>query len=296
MLRGCHGLLLLSHKCQHRLADEAIARYTSRLLRFFVDRLADVLSDHGISPYLLHCVGAILTSGPPNPGWRLGFHMLSTASELNYNPSTLSIAMLVFKINPAKVEGAMKQDAVRLAFSRFRGLVGQGRDPDALTLEGLMQARRGENDAAMRSFTRAIKASKMSNAVQTPTLVPSVDGDDMNRNSVVRPSRWTWEASCYIEMGKIFVKRGKRAEGEAAFRVAAEELDMAEAHYEFGQLQPRDSAERLRHLTSAAGSGHKDACRALAELELETAQRTGLTKEEADEHRRRASEWSAIGA
>ncbi len=223
--------------------------------------------------------------------------MLATACDLDYSPSTLSLVMLLLKTNPERLSKTLEQKMFQDAQIRFRRLVGQGSDPDALTLNGLLLATRGEDTSALQSFSKAIKAYEKSGAALAPAsevaglkeVTDDPVGED-EKDLSRRPFRWNWEASCYTGIGKILFRQGKLEEAQEAFRVAAEELDTAEGYFELAKLQPHDSLAREKYLTTAAISGNRYACLSLAELELEKAKES----EEAKSHRRRAGEWLSL--
>ncbi|KAH8878561.1 hypothetical protein GQ53DRAFT_673926 [Thozetella sp. PMI_491] len=253
------------------------------------------------SNYTLHCIGTMLLSAPPGPAWRLGLHVLATASDLEYSPSTLSLVMLLLKTSPERLNKTIEQQMFRNAQMRFRRLVVQAEDPDAFTLNGLILANQGNDVSALQYLRKAVKSYEKNGAgsfSSAETLEPESTAENPAQEDAKglakRAFRWNWEASCYTEMGRILARQGDPKAAEEAFRVAADELDTADAYFELAKLQPAGSSERERYLVTASASGNKTACRDLAASELDRARVAGLTSKQAEDHRRAAREWLSI--
>ncbi len=260
------------------------------------------LADHGISPYILHSIGSMLISGPPGPSWRLGLHVLGTASDLSYSASSLTLMRLLSRASPEQASRLLSQKAFRDAELRFKKLVSEGHDPDALTLQGILLAAKGDENSALRAFAKAVSAYEKNASSKTTAAVEHNVGVLSSESSrpagekrlAGRPFRWTWEASCYVGSGRILLKQGKLEEAREAFTVAAEELDTPEGYLELGKMLPKDDPRREVYLTTAAISGNKEACLSLGELSLQKAEELGTEDKTAKEHGKRATEWFAI--
>ena len=306
MPHGCETLLCTCRPGRLNLEGKTGSGYVGLL---FVNlcraHVLTVLADHGISPYLLHSIGSMLISGPPGPSWRLGLHVLGTASDLSYSASSLTLMRLLSRASPEQASRLLSQNAFRDAELRFKKLVSEGTDPDALTLQGILLAAKGDENSALRAFAKAVLAYEKKASSKTTAAVEhsvgALSGESARpaeeRRLAGRPFRWTWEASCYVGSGRILLKQGKLEEAREAFTVAAEELDTPEGYLELGKMLPKDDLAREVYLTTAAISGNKEASLSLGELSLQKAEELGTedkTAKAAKEHGKRAAEWFAI--
>jgi hypothetical protein len=258
-------------------------------------------------------------SGAPGPSWQLGLHMLGTASDLDYAPSTLTLIRLLSRSKSGSDVQSSKlfRDAER----RFSALVKTGKDPDALTLQGLLTLRRKEavggdhnkraDAAALSCFDRAIEAAAKSGNTYAPLPDPNTTPQgDIRKDAASAPPggemqhtkrepKWPWEAVCHLGRGRVLsTKQDGHEAAEAAFKIAALELDMPEAYLELGKMILRTAGrekEGNEYLLKAAVSGNQEACLILAEAELQRSNEEGLSKTQQKHHQRLAAEWSDVG-
>jgi hypothetical protein len=217
--------------------------------------------DHGVDLYTLHYAAILLLAGPMGPFWHLGAHMLRTASDLDYNPSTLSLLRLVLRTTSVGPESSKYRTALHGPLTKFRLLVQEGQNPDVLTLDGALRIRRGDIRGALDSFDRAIKAAA---AQGGNAFAPAPTQEELKHGSTgppppVRKPAWAMESMCHLERGRLLLQQGNRAAAEAAFRVAALELDMAAGYLELGKMLPIGSPERESCLLKAILTGKTDA-------------------------------------
>lgn len=247
--------------------------------------------------------------------------MLRSASELDYTPSTITLVRIFRTIPAEKFEQAAKSKLYKAANARFKAIVREGADPDALTMQGLTYANAGGKKKALDMFRRATKAweepgqrKESSDAVdlgakepKAPAAVrsPGIDGlhdsSEAGRaaeadNYVLpepREPRWAWEVSCVMGQADILHSQGDAREAERLYRVAAVELDNPRAFLQLAKLMdgPRDSPERRTYLLKAAVSGELDACREMGKLETMAAAQEGLSDKERAEHNMIGKEW-----
>lgn len=201
--------------------------------------------------------------------------MLGTASDLGSESSTLLLIRLLSQSSSS--DRLSKTPLFVAALSRFRSILRKKQDPDVLTLQGLVLANEGDDGKALEFFSQAMQAGSPN---------PS-SGKQQN----VRSPRWGWEASCHIARARILLQQGRREEAVAALRVAALELDHAQAYLKLATLLTEDSPERDQYLQKAAVSGIPEACQLLGESEVRMAEQPDQAKEEVREHRLWASEW-----
>ncbi|KAJ4420610.1 hypothetical protein N0V82_004278 [Gnomoniopsis sp. IMI 355080] len=279
--------------------------------------------EHNLSPFMLHWIGILLLAGNTPARWRLGTHMLRSASELGYVPSTLSLVRTFRSMPPHMFDRAANSLMYREANARFQKVVQAGTDPDALTLQGLIHARsvdEGKDVKALAAFnqatlawqkrqhekgnldeeTEAVAPGKgIQAAVATSKSVSNSEAVDApaGREFVLPPPRkprWDWEVSCVLEQAYILERtQGTTAEALRLFRVAALELDNPFGFLMLAKLMdgPRNSPERRTYLLKAAISGVPEACREIGELEALDAARQDLSQNERAEHHKLSKEW-----
>ncbi|CAN8097026.1 unnamed protein product [Discula destructiva] len=275
--------------------------------------------EHKLSPYLLHWTGLALISANTEARWRLGTHMLRSASELGYMPSTLTLVRIFRSMPPHVFERASSTIMYRDANARFEKGLADGTDPNAFTLQGIIYAKTGDDAKAMAMFIQATKAwqkagrgekapngriKNKSNGEDTQKPAATADGDTIdgpsdaasNREFALPPPReprWEWEISSVLEQAKIFAKDPRTAaKAEKMFRVAALELDNPHGFLMLAKLMggPRDTPERRTYMLKAAISGEAEACREMGMLEKLAAAKTTNAKERA-EHATLSKEW-----
>lgn len=205
--------------------------------------------------------------------------MLGTASDLGSESSTLLLIRLLSQSSSS--DRLSKTPILVAALSRFRHILRKKQDPDALTLQGLILANEGDDGKALEFFSQAME-------VGSPN--PSSGGQQQD----IRPPWWGWEASCHLTRARILLQQGRREEAIAAFRVAAVELDHAQAYFKLATLLAEDSPERGQYLQKAAVSGIPEACQLLGESEVRMAEQPDQPKEKVREHCLWASEWFSL--
>ncbi|KAK7740581.1 hypothetical protein SLS53_005426 [Cytospora paraplurivora] len=230
---------------------------------------------HGLPPYLLHWLGIVLMSSNQAARWRLGTHMLRSASELGHDPSTLTLVRVLTSMSGDAAAKASRSRIFAEADRRFRQLVQGGADPDALTLQGIILARSGGEDRARRaleSFERAERAweartaaaaavsttsssSSSSLSSSSSSSSPQDSGSGAEKNDANSPEdegvlfdpeqirlppprepRWEWETSCFLGRAGILERQGRPDEAAALYRVAALELDNPTGFWKLAQL------------------------------------------------------------
>lgn len=249
--------------------------------------------DHGIDLYTLHYTATLLLAGPVGPFWHLGAHMLRTASDLNYDPSTLSLLRLVLRTTSAGPEGIKYKTALHGPLTKFRLLVPEARNPDVLTIYGALRIRRGDVRGALQIFNRAIEAAA---AQGGRVFAPAPTQEELKHGSTappppVRKPAWALESMCHLERGRLLLQLGNRAAAEAAFRVAAVELDMAAGYLELGKMLPVGSSERESCLLRAILTGKTDA---IPLLSVFSKDKSSDPARDPEEDQRWANEWRLL--
>ncbi|KHN99442.1 Tetratricopeptide-like helical [Metarhizium album ARSEF 1941] len=182
----------------------------------------------------------------------------STASEMGYRPSTLSLARQLVR---SGAYGRVPQ--LRRVEARFKGLVSGGRDADALTAEGELLLARGRLDAAAAALTRALR----------------LGGD------------FEWRPHCRLCLARTYLRMQRSDEARRLLEVLSEE-GVVEADAELGEmLKGSDVHEARQRMFTAACNGRREMFTRLAELELQTL-RGGTDGDE--DARLWAVEWSRL--
>lgn len=252
---------------------------------------------------------------------------MRSASELGYTASTLTLVR-VFRSMPAAAfeERASRSKLFVAADARFRDILKEGTDPDALTLQGIIYAKYGDAKRALAMFRRALQAweatnqgtgsaddrevSKSGSARNAPAVLAAVSSQDMNGSEdssggavaaedeecilpPPREPRWEWEVSCMLGQADALRDQGETKQAKQLYRMAALELDNARAFLQLARLMggPRDSPTRRAYLLKAAISGELEACREMGELEKLVAAKHGLSERERTEHNLLSKEW-----
>ncbi|RDA84517.1 hypothetical protein CP532_1491 [Ophiocordyceps camponoti-leonardi (nom. inval.)] len=203
------------------------------------EKTGSVLSvrDSSLPPEVMHEIGCILCY--LSKYTKLSKAMWLTASHAGYVPSTISLAMHIIK---AECFGQL--ECFRKVEAHFKQLVEEGKNLDALTVEGLRLFRRSDYYDAMQILIRAIKISG-------------------GRNFELRNT-------CELHLAKIALKSGKN---EVALSVLGtlSKSGLAEAHAELGRLlRPTDPVKARQHLYEGA-PGRTELYRDLSEMALEDA-------------------------
>lgn len=235
--------------------------------------------------------------------------MLRSASELGYTPSTLTLVRTFRSMPPAMFEEKGRHTKMyRAADARFRALVEEGTDPDALTLWGTMEVKNDSNPMrALVVFRQATNAWKKANPALAATTEQKTaaqrDATDASSEPYItlpppREPRWEWEVTSVLGQADILKKLGRDQEAVDLYRVAALELDNAHAFLELAMLMggsPR-SPERRTYLLKAAISGLPEACRAMGQVEALDAQDESLSQKQRAQHKLLSQEWFRLGS
>lgn len=183
----------------------------------------------------------------------------STASEMGYRPSTLSLARQLVR---SGAYGRVPQ--LRRVEARFKGLVSSGKDADALTAEGELLLEQGRLDAAAAVLTKALKLSP----------------------------RFEWRPYCRLCLGRAYLKMGKVDDARGLFEKLAQE-GLVEADMELAEmLRGSDADEARQRMYTAACNGRRDMFTRLSEMELELEAVGG--EKDGEERRLWAMEWSKL--
>lgn len=187
--------------------------------------------------------------------------MWSSASEMSYRPSTLSLARQLIR---SGAYGRIPQ--LRKVEARFKQLVSVGKDADALTAEGELLYELGKYELAAAALKRAMRTQ----------------------------STFEWKPYCELCLGKSYLKLGQRVTARAIFE-SLSESGLVEADVELSQiLRKSDEHVAEQHMYTAACNGRRDMFTRLSELELEPAGSDSKKGRTADESRRWAMEWSKL--
>jgi Tfp pilus assembly protein PilF len=207
-------------------------------------------------------------------------HMLTAASSLGYTPSTLSLIRILTQAGNVKL--TERREMFRDTVARFKQLLQTGKNPDALTLQGLLLLREGNDTYALKYFDQAIEAAR------------SKDSADQQLSPAVRKPRWSYEGSCHQQRGLVLMKQGQREAATAAFKTVALELNLAEGYLELAKLLPQNAPERETYLIKAAQAGKFEACERLALDAIDKAVEPGLSQADRKYAAKMAYEWALI--
>ncbi|KAJ0109291.1 hypothetical protein J7T55_009623 [Diaporthe amygdali] len=293
---------------------DAAQRYVSAATQHESSWRPRLEKDFDLPVSLLHWIGILLISDSSAVRWRLGTHMLRSASELGYDPSTLSLVR-IFSSVPLGMQKKVASSKIYIdANARFQKILRQGTDPDALTLQGIILAKSGvksQEKQALDLFRRAEKAWELKakssaqgdHGAQAGATSHTSDTQSFNIKKGAIPDyvslpeprtpRWDWEVSWALEQGKILQRQDRHKEARALFRVAALELDNPQGFWQLACLMdvPQDSPERRTYLLKAAISGVQEACRELGLLEKMAAEKTGLGEKDRTDREMMSREW-----
>jgi tetratricopeptide (TPR) repeat protein len=258
-----------------------------------------IQADHDIEPYKLHWTATVMLNSPPNPMWKLALHMLQTASDLDYAPSTITVLRVTLMMTKEGPEAVKYRSQFRSALNKLSHLVRAGKNPDALTLQGLLRVRGGNALKALKEFDAAIDAGRRAGDAYAPVPTkqrntPGSSGGE-DTTSKQRERQWMYEADCYVARGRILLQMGNREAALESFSVAAFELDSPDGYLELGKNLPPGSPPRDECLLKAAISGRPEACPLLSASETAKSQEAGSDKALVEEHLRWAAEWALLG-
>lgn len=229
--------------------------------------------------------------------------MLGTASDLSYDAATLLLVRIMKQsASPASLS---RTPIFPPAMARFRRIAEKKRDPDALTMQGVIFENQGNDAKALECFRQALQAAPPKqdpkppadparSGIQDPPS-PDSDGPHIDSHPGARPFRWTWEASCHLGMAKVLLRQNRSEEAIAALKIAAFELDNAQGYLQLAKTMPEDTPERNEYLRLAAVYGLVEASRLLGESEVRMAERPDQSKEEWLQHCLWGKEWLSLG-
>lgn len=213
--------------------------------------------EDGVPAHVLHELGCILRLAS-NKSQLFAGALWTAASNMGYRPSTVSLAR---ELIGSGVWGKATQ--YRNVETRFKQIVQEGRDRNALAAEGERLYRLGMYDAAVEVLQRALGP-----------------GDP----------EFEWRQNCQLCLGRSYLKLGRTAEAETLL----EEVGSGDAAVELAQLlRASDPDKTEQHLYTAGLHGRLEAFRQLSEIEFEREARE--TDPEAKKgHNRWAMEWSRL--
>ncbi|KAK0722515.1 hypothetical protein B0T26DRAFT_641055 [Lasiosphaeria miniovina] len=246
---------LTGHKCY----NTTIA-YCSLATRRGSTWKGKLKAEHGIDNYTLHYTAILQLFGSSRQK-RLGFHMLETASDLGYGPSTMVIYRMLLQTKD--LNNGPQAKLFKVIEPRFRQLLqgSGGRDLNALTLQGMMLRRIGDDDKALQFFDQALVYGEAEASLNSSPETAATSAGQK------RLPRWDLEASCHLGRGRILLKENILKPAEAAFRVAAFELDNEMACLELAKMLPVNSPERMECILKVGQTGDPRTCFLLAQTE-----------------------------
>lgn len=239
---------------------------------------------------------------------------MRSASHLGYMPSTLTLLRVFTSMSDQMLEKASSSAIYQQALALFHAnLQSQNPDPNAFTLQGILEAKKGTAKAdanAMQMFSQAAKAWQKANSQntsssqetaplpdETSSKVPNAAADQGYTLPMPREPRWEWEVSNVLGQAKILLKYPTMArQALKKLRVLALELDNPFGFLMLAKLMdgPRDTPERRTYWIKAAISGEEEACLELGQLEKSAAANATDPKEKAD-HTLLSDEWFRLG-
>ncbi|KAM0274012.1 hypothetical protein ACHAPA_000960 [Fusarium lateritium] len=217
------------------------------------------LAANGIPAEIAHEMACLLRIGASTKGqyWLMTLLWMS-ASEADYNPSTVSLARELM------LRGAWGQSESMKEFEkRFMKLVAEGKDCNALTAYGERLFKTGKYSAAAEMLKQAV----------------SVDDGIFG-----------WKRTCLTCLAKSYAMLGKVSEARETLKT----LNDPDADAEIDQLLNASDAEQAQQqMYSAALMGRTDMYRQLAEVEFER-ETNETDKESKKNHHLWGMEWSRL--
>lgn len=196
-------------------------------------------SEH-LSPYLLHYIAVMISTGPQGPAFQLALHIMQTlVLTLSYKPSV--VTMVRMALNLKKLGQPMFADAE----VAFRQLARKRDDPDVCTLQGLILSAKAkpEQDKLVLEWLQTAE---------------ELGGKEKGA--------WEWQSGSMLLMGKIHLRLGNKKKAREILKYCAEELDVRDACYEYGMLLEEGSEEREKWVLKAAVSGSQLAAAEMARM------------------------------
>ncbi|KAJ4268557.1 hypothetical protein NW762_002621 [Fusarium torreyae] len=220
---------------------------------------AKLSGENDIPLEILHEVAALLWLARPTAATHaFSTAMWASASEAGYHISTVSLGRcLMMSGGWGKLQGLKRVE------DRFRQIVSEGKDQNALTAEGESFYKAGRYEAAVRILKRAL----------------SLNDFDFD-----------WRDDCQMCLGQSYLKLGRTAEARQVFE-ALGGARIPDADAELARMLRKTNPDAARQrMYSAAIGGRRDMFSQLAELELE--QEAQVTDSESKkDHQRWAMEW-----
>lgn len=225
---------------------------------------------HSLSYEMLHYLAAMIVGGSPGPAFHIALHIYQTLVSLDYAPTVLTMTRMAVN------RGMLGQPQFKEAAERFSALARRRDDPNACTLQGLVLAGKltPETDRQALEWFRA---------------AASLGGEE--------PGSWQWQATCALEMGKVYKRLGEPQRAREIWKYCAETLDTAEGFWLYSTMLDDADPEKYKCVRKAAISGVKDAAREIARLEGTRATEQGDEKSGAWEKKKASvlqREWEAI--
>lgn len=221
-----------------------------------------ILPENGVGASTMHEIACILRHFQNvESAQAFSMAMWKSASDMGHRPSTLSLARFLIR---SKAWG--KLEPLRRVETRFKQLVAEGKDPNALTVEGEFLYEHGKHDAAVKTLQQALR-------------LPS--------------SNFEWKHNCQLCLGKALVKLDRPTEAQRAFEDAVESGSIA-ANGELGQLlRLSDLGRAQQYLYLAAIDGRPEMFRQLSEVSVEK-QSAADNDKSRKQHELWAMEWSRL--
>lgn len=187
--------------------------------------------EHQINPSLLYDIAYFLFATMRAPSadqdleWKYAWRLMDTAGELGYDMATLDLTRRII-MHDSGIE-ALRRNFPRLE-ARFRALVDQGRDPNALVLQAMILMKHGQQSRALEVLQR----SKALGEAGTP---------------------FPWKHFCLSQMGKVLEKQGSRDQAEECYAELVRE-NSGLGYYHLAMLyKPDPIAKWLFHRAAALG-------------------------------------------
>ncbi|KAF4975854.1 hypothetical protein FZEAL_7410 [Fusarium zealandicum] len=210
---------------------------------------------------VLHEVGCLMRIILPRTQSSVSFAiaMWASASEMGYRSATISLAGELVRT------GAWgRKSHLRSVESSFKKLVSEGKDSNALTVEGELLYHQERYDAAVKMLERALRLNN---------------------------TDFEWKHLCQLCLGRSYLKLGKADEARGPLEASG----YTDADAELGQMLRTTEPERAEvHMYMSALTGLRlDMFRQLAELEFEK-EANAANKEAKKDHYLWAMEWSRL--
>ncbi|RCI17188.1 hypothetical protein L249_2160 [Ophiocordyceps polyrhachis-furcata BCC 54312] len=211
-----------------------------------------LVRDSALPPEVVHELGCILCY--LSQYTRLSKALWLNASHMGFDPSTISLAMGIVR---AECFGELK--GFHEVEARFKQLVVEGKNPDALTVEGQRLFMQSDYFGALEVLNRAMRIAGVSD--------------------------FELKTTCRLHIAKAFLSLDKKTVAMSVFNDVAK-TGLAEAHAELGRLlRPTDPVRARQHLYEGA-PGRSELYRDLSEMAVEDAASTKGT------HHKNLSRWA----